>query len=114
VVSTSGTGGGSSSSGGPDDGGKGDGPVGPCSAAADCTAMNDPCNVGVCVNGTCQDGLGVCNADASCAVACHVDADCADDGKDCTASDTCHIGTCDEAADASTEAPGTTAPSVTT
>ena len=55
-----------------------------CTADA-CDESQQACTHDADVGRLCEDGVGVCNADATCVVACHTDADCADDGKACTA-----------------------------
>lgn len=56
-------------------------PMGPCLKAADCAYMNDVCNTGACINGTCQKSPA--NDYAAC-----------DDGLFCTENDTCLNGAC--------------------
>src|SRR5262245_5297998 len=55
--------------------------AGGCVGAADCTAMNDQCNTGTCVNGACvqypSNELGAC-----------------DDGQFCTVNEACMSGVC--------------------
>lgn len=72
-------GGGASSSGGVDAGP--DAPPGTCLKAADCSALNDACSQGTCVNGKCEKAPA--NDFASC-----------DDGLYCTQDDTCKDGQC--------------------
>src|SRR5688572_30823154 len=63
---TTGQGGGSSSSASSTSTGSG-----PCSSAAECADLSDACNVGTCINGSCE------KTPANEAAAC-------DDGKNCT------------------------------
>ena len=90
----------------------GKGPPGSCTTASDCTAMNDACNLGSCVNGTCikapANDMGACDDTLFC-----TDNDICMSGvciggtpKFCAPSNACHLGVCDETADACTEMPG--------
>src|SRR5262245_18746576 len=86
--------------------------AGGCVVAADCTAMNDQCNTGTCVNGACvqypSNELGACDDGQFCTVneACMTGVCTGGTPKVCTASDVCHIAVCDEATDTCTETPG--------
>jgi hypothetical protein len=73
-----------------------------CTTAADCDAVNDTCNTGACVNGTCEkapaneygacdDGL-FCTENDTC-----IEGTCSGGApKFCPSQDACHIGVCDE------------------
>jgi hypothetical protein len=117
-VNTGGAGGSGSSSGdsgagsGASDAGKPDGPAGPCTMAIDCVAMNDACNVGVCVNGTCIQGptndLGACDDGVFCTDndACMSGVCVGGTPKLCAPPDACHLGLCDEASKSCLTMPG--------
>lgn len=114
----------SSSSSSGSQGGGGSGPVdagsdapppidgGPCTKAEDCTAFNDPCNAGTCINGSCAKTPA--NNFASCddGLFCTENDSCQDGvcvggtPKICKSSDSCHLGVCDEALDTCKTIPG--------
>ncbi|MFO0759880.1 MAG: hypothetical protein U0359_25570 [Byssovorax sp.] len=109
---TSGTGGstGEGGSGGQDAGP--DAPPGTCVMAVDCAGMNDACNVGTCINGTCQktpaNEFGNCDDGQYC-----TENDICQQGvckggsfKFCPSPDSCHLGVCDEATKGCGAAPG--------
>jgi hypothetical protein len=90
----------------------GDMPPGSCTLAADCVALNDACNVGTCINGTCaktganefsacDDGLFCTENDICQAGKC-----VGGNAKFCSSPDSCHIGLCDEASKQCSSAPG--------
>ncbi|MFO0759081.1 MAG: hypothetical protein U0359_21495 [Byssovorax sp.] len=81
----------------------GTGGAGTCVKAADCASLNDPCNVGTCINGMCQktpaNEFGNCDDGQYC-----TENDICQQGickggafKFCPSPDSCHIGVCDEA-----------------
>lgn len=91
-------------------GGMGGSP-GPCVVAADCIAQSDACNVGACINGACvqvpANELAVCDDGKSCTLNDACDGGlCTGSLKFCTASDSCHVATCDVVTDTCVEAPG--------
>jgi hypothetical protein len=101
--------GGEGAGGGPSDAGpdgKEAGGEGPCTKAADCAFLTEPCNVGTCINGACvktpAGDLGVCDDGLFCTVndVCQ-DGKCAGGTpKLCPSPDNCHVGACDEEAKA--------------
>jgi hypothetical protein len=79
------------------------GTPGTCTKKDDCTALDDPCNSGNCVNGmcqktqanegaTCDDGLFCTDNDVCKAGKCE-----GGTPKFCPSPDSCHLGQCDEA-----------------
>jgi hypothetical protein len=78
------------------------GPPGSCTVAADCAAQIDTCNIGACINGTCQktpaNEFGACDDGLFC-----TDNDVCTKGKcvgasskACSVSSACQVGSCDE------------------
>lgn len=88
------------------------GSPGPCTAAKDCIAMNDACNVGTCVNGACvkspANENGSCDDKQFCTTndACKSGVCVGGTPKQCDAPDLCHIGVCDEASGKCSSMPG--------
>jgi hypothetical protein len=88
------TGGGSSTGGGP---------PGMCTVAADCLALQDACNAGTCINGTCAktpaNEFGTCDDGQFCTEndICQAGVCKGGNVKFCPATDSCNIGVCDEA-----------------
>jgi hypothetical protein len=88
------------------------GSTGPCVMKEDCAALDDPCNVGTCINGTCEktpaNESGSCDDGQWCTEndACHLGACVGGTEKYCPSPDSCHLGLCDEAAKACASAPG--------
>ena len=81
----------------------GTGTPGPCVKKEDCAALDDPCNTGNCVNGTCtkspaNDGSG-CDDGMFCTDndACMAGVCVGGTPKFCPSPDSCHLGLCDEA-----------------
>jgi hypothetical protein len=93
-------------------GGAGAGPAGPCSTAADCIAFSDSCNLGTCINGTCEksptgDGAA-CDDGKECSIgdSCQGGECLGSSQKFCPATTTCMIGSCDLVTDSCIEVPG--------
>lgn len=84
----------------------------PCTMADDCTALPDTCNVGACVNGSCAtlatNEDGPCDDGSMCTLTevCKSGVCTAQTQAFCPASDACHIGMGDVAADSCTEIAG--------
>ena len=101
--SATGTGGGATGTGG--------GMTGPCTFAEDCVGVSDSCNVGTCINGTCQkmpaNESAPCDDGKQCTTGDHCESGlCTGPLKACNAATPCHLGMCDIATDACIEVPG--------
>jgi hypothetical protein len=88
------------------------GSSGECVDASDCAAYSGPCTQGACVNGACAafpaNEFGACDDGLFCTENehCQEGACVSGSARYCPTSTPCHIGACDEAADACVDAPG--------
>jgi len=86
-------------------------PPGTCAKSSDCTAMNDVCNVGTCIDGKCEKLLAHQGEPCDDGLFCTDNDSCQPGGtqngvpfgtcmgggpKDCTPASNCQVGSCDE------------------
>jgi hypothetical protein len=84
---------------------------GPCMFAEDCVGQSDACNLGACINGTCEklptNESAPCDDGKTCSEndTCQAGA-CTGTPKFCPSTDSCHVGSCDLTLDMCVQVPG--------